>query len=312
MAQTLPQLHRLICILNSDGGVMCLPPYNHVVACSANLRHWPYDTHTCTMRIGSWTHTGDQINIMTIEPGITLHGYSSNREWKLASMTSYSQVLESDCCPNETFRFAVFELMLQRHSGIYSRTVVMPAVVLMILTLITFWMEPAEADRLILATLNLVSHILFLQYLGKILPANGDQTPVIITFYRDSMFLAAVAFFTSVVAPDLKASTMDLPLWASCLSNLVLQSRFGRVLLVQGQRYPVIYIYGLMTLHECKTTQGHIHLHIRSVAASGRRVDATVIAAEKFCLQPIQFSVRSRNLALRSAVPLCCIFESHD
>jgi hypothetical protein len=55
-----------------------------------------------------------------------------------------------------------------------------------------------------------------------------------VTFYRDSMFLAAMAFFTSAVAPDLKASTMDLPLWASCLSNLVLQSRFGRVFFVQG------------------------------------------------------------------------------
>jgi len=43
-------------------------------------------------------------------------------------MTSYSQDLAADCCPNETFRFAVFGLMLQRHSGIYSRTVVMPAV----------------------------------------------------------------------------------------------------------------------------------------------------------------------------------------
>jgi hypothetical protein len=53
------------------------------------------------------------------------------------------------------------------------------AAVLMILTLITFWMEPAEADRLVLAALNLVSHILFLQHLGKILPGNGDQTPLI-------------------------------------------------------------------------------------------------------------------------------------
>jgi len=55
-----------------------------------------------------------------------------------------------------------------------------------------------------------------------------------VTFYRDSMFLAAMAFFTSAVVPDLKASTMDLPLWASCLSNLVLQSRFGRLFFVQG------------------------------------------------------------------------------
>jgi len=48
------------------------------------------------------------------------------------------------------------------------------------------------------------------------------------------MFLAAMAFFTSAVAPDLKASTMDLPLWASGLSNFVLQSRFGRVFSVLG------------------------------------------------------------------------------
>jgi hypothetical protein len=48
------------------------------------------------------------------------------------------------------------------------------------------------------------------------------------------MFLSAMAFFTSAIAPDLKASTMDLPLWASCLSNSVLQSRFGRAFFVQG------------------------------------------------------------------------------
>jgi hypothetical protein len=59
---------------------------------------------------------------------ITLQGYSSNREWKLASVTSYNEVRELDCCPNDTFRLAAFELMLQRHSGIYSRTVIMPAV----------------------------------------------------------------------------------------------------------------------------------------------------------------------------------------
>jgi hypothetical protein len=53
-------------------------------------------------------------------------------------------------------------------------------------------MEPAEADRLVLATLNLVSHFLFLQHLGKILPANGDQTPLIsknlLQLYRAAWF----------------------------------------------------------------------------------------------------------------------------
>jgi hypothetical protein len=48
------------------------------------------------------------------------------------------------------------------------------------------------------------------------------------------MLLAAMAFFISAVAPDMTASTMDLPLWASGLSNLVLRNRFGQVFLVQN------------------------------------------------------------------------------
>jgi len=59
---------------------------------------------------------------------IILDGYSSNREWKLASMTSYNIVRKYDCCPNDTFRWAEFEFKLERHSGNYYSTVVMPAV----------------------------------------------------------------------------------------------------------------------------------------------------------------------------------------
>jgi hypothetical protein len=55
--------------------------------------------------------------------------------------------------------------------------------------------------------------------------------------------------------------------------------------------------------YECKTTQGHMHVHICDVAPGGFWVDAFVITAKKFFLQPNQFSVRSRKLAFRSAVP---------
>lgn len=48
------------------------------------------------------------------------------------------------------------------------------------------------------------------------------------------MLFAAMAFFTSAVAPDLTASKMDLPSWVSGLSNLVLQNRFGQVFFVQN------------------------------------------------------------------------------
>lgn len=70
VVKTFPLLRSVICILNSDGSVMCMPPYNHVVTCSADLRRWPYDTHTCVMTTGSWTHTARQIRISLMEPGV--------------------------------------------------------------------------------------------------------------------------------------------------------------------------------------------------------------------------------------------------
>lgn len=57
-----------------------------------------------------------------------LQGYSSNREWKLVSTTSYNKDSEYDCCPNDTFKWVAFEFVIERHSGSYSSTVVTPAV----------------------------------------------------------------------------------------------------------------------------------------------------------------------------------------
>ncbi|XP_021923211.1 neuronal acetylcholine receptor subunit alpha-2-like isoform X2 [Zootermopsis nevadensis] len=238
MVKALSFTQAFLCILYSNGAVMCVPPYNHVVSCSADLTRWPYDTHTCTMTIGSWTHTGEQLNISQLEPGIVLNGYNLNREWKLASMRSYKEVAKDKCCPNDTFVTASFQFVLQRHPGSYSSTVVFPAVVLMVLTLVTFWMEPSETDRLMLSAVNVLSHILFLQHLGSLLPANGDQTPLMVTFYRDSMFLAAMTLLTAVIVPSLRATTMNLPLWASAFTSWVLHNWFGQVFIFQilGQK----------------------------------------------------------------------------
>jgi hypothetical protein len=65
-------LRTALCILSSNGQVFCVPPYDHVVICSADLTLWPYDTHTCTMEIGSWNHMSEQLNISLLEPGVRI------------------------------------------------------------------------------------------------------------------------------------------------------------------------------------------------------------------------------------------------
>jgi hypothetical protein len=50
--------------------------------------------------------------------------------------------------------------------------------VLMLMTLVT-WTKGDQSSRVILATCDIFLHFLFLQYLGNILPSNGDSSPLI-------------------------------------------------------------------------------------------------------------------------------------
>jgi hypothetical protein len=46
------------------------------------------------------------------------------------------------------------------------------------MTLLT-WMKGDQSDRMILAIIDIFAHFIFLQYLGNILPPNGDNSPLI-------------------------------------------------------------------------------------------------------------------------------------
>ena len=55
-----------ICEVRSDGQVRCVPPVTHTSSCAANLLRWPYDQHTCKMILGSWTHSGEEMNLILL------------------------------------------------------------------------------------------------------------------------------------------------------------------------------------------------------------------------------------------------------
>jgi hypothetical protein len=65
-----PYMRPTLCIVHSDGNIVCVPPYKHTASCSADLTRWPYDTHTCDLVLGSWTHTGENVNISLMEPSV--------------------------------------------------------------------------------------------------------------------------------------------------------------------------------------------------------------------------------------------------
>ena len=46
-----------------DGSVTHIPPANFETLCNFDLRYWPYDTQSCDLKFGSWSHDGFRISL---------------------------------------------------------------------------------------------------------------------------------------------------------------------------------------------------------------------------------------------------------
>lgn len=56
--ETLPGSHL---VLLNNGIVYYIPPIHLTTACEYDLSHWPFDTQTCSLRFGAWSHDSTEI-----------------------------------------------------------------------------------------------------------------------------------------------------------------------------------------------------------------------------------------------------------
>lgn len=82
-------------LVSPDGTVLWVPPSRLAALCTLNMIRWPYDTHTCELKFGSWTHHGHDIDLYhsSNETGsregsnekiqVEYLNYVANSEWKL-------------------------------------------------------------------------------------------------------------------------------------------------------------------------------------------------------------------------------------
>ena len=56
-------MHKKKVLVYPDGSVQAIPPASFEALCPLDLRYWPYDTQSCTLKIGSWTQDGESLEM---------------------------------------------------------------------------------------------------------------------------------------------------------------------------------------------------------------------------------------------------------
>ncbi|XP_021962358.1 acetylcholine receptor subunit alpha-type acr-16 [Folsomia candida] len=200
-------------IAYSTSTLVWVPPTKFQVGCTNDLRNWPVDYATCFVVIGSWAHDGSMLNLR-LPVNQTLMDTSDllkNREWKLIGngMTKRDHYFE--CCPGVPFPDILLTFVLARESATHKAAIVVPGLAIAMGCLIAFWMRPSATERIVLLLACVINNTMYLSYIYRSLPNNGDNVPLVLLFYRDSLMMVSVALIWTVCLRYLAASRRTSP-----------------------------------------------------------------------------------------------------
>ncbi|XP_067004616.2 neuronal acetylcholine receptor subunit non-alpha-2 [Anabrus simplex] len=216
------------CVLRYVGEIICVPPTSYAALCSPDLTKWPFDVQQCLAEMASWTHSGNEIALSEQDRWVSW--VNGVRGWNLETAKGRRQVFHYS--NNDSYQYLQFGFLLRRHSASYAATVVTPALVLALMTLLMFFLDPISPQRLNLGCMNVLAHCLYLQYLGMKLPSNGASTPLIVIFFRDSLFLVGMSLFTTIILRGMLTAERAPPAWISSIITWILESRPGQLLIL--------------------------------------------------------------------------------
>ncbi|KAJ8913429.1 hypothetical protein NQ315_017173, partial [Exocentrus adspersus] len=187
------------CIVFPNGEVLWVPPAQFTVLCSLNLKYWPFDTQECHMKFGSWTYNGDQIDIENYNNAseAELDLLVNNNEWAIVKTSQKKNNKYYECC-REAYPDITINITLSRVSPSYKAVIVTPAFVIIVMTLLNFWLPPQAGEKILLNGCTAVIICLFMLYFTQKIPAMGNHTPLIVLFYSSCLYIVSFSMIGSV------------------------------------------------------------------------------------------------------------------
>lgn len=116
------------CLVTSDGQVSCVPSARIEALCVADLSRYPFDTQNCTVRIGSWVHSGEEVYLKISTPPVNTDDHLDNGQWEISSVSAYKHAGHYKCCPNNTYPSLNYNFLIKRQSGGHTTTIIIPAI----------------------------------------------------------------------------------------------------------------------------------------------------------------------------------------
>nr|XP_045584254.1 neuronal acetylcholine receptor subunit alpha-10-like [Procambarus clarkii] len=182
-----------------NGWVVWFPPAHISVECPMDISHWPYDTQTCHIYFGSWTTHGWQIELSYpnfTKPLTNRYNLKTSSHWHVNGGTLRRLDFWYEDVPEPYYTMHA-EFTITRNSPSFVSTVVLPACVVSVSTLVQFLLPVSHSKRVTVGCTAVLLTLLQLLYLAHAIPPLGTSIPIIVRFYGQTLVVVVTSLVVS-------------------------------------------------------------------------------------------------------------------
>ncbi|CAL7948427.1 unnamed protein product [Xylocopa violacea] len=137
-------------VVTHNGSCLYVPPGIFKSTCKIDITWFPFDDQHCDMKFGSWTYTGNQVDlVLSSEAGGDLSDFITNGEWYLIGMPGQRNTVTYECCP-ERYVDVTFTIQIRRRTLYYFFNLIVPCVLISSMALLGFTLPPDSGEKLTL------------------------------------------------------------------------------------------------------------------------------------------------------------------
>ncbi|XP_062551144.1 neuronal acetylcholine receptor subunit alpha-4-like [Armigeres subalbatus] len=217
------------CSILPDGLVRCIPACDYHSLCETDFSNWPFDRMNCTIRFGMWAEYSKEVDFTADGISFISNQTNSHNEW-LIVMTNVSkhESITADDNDTSTYPSVVYNFVLERHSGVHCAIILTPAFVMVSLNLISLWVNCCAIERLVILSVSVFIHFLFIVNMYWQIPYNGSTVPFFLIFFRDSLIITANLLILTVFIKHLYLSSKQVPAFWKTTVTVLTGNQIGK------------------------------------------------------------------------------------
>ncbi|XP_065566598.1 acetylcholine receptor subunit alpha-L1-like isoform X2 [Artemia franciscana] len=211
-------------LITNDGMVVWNPPAILKTYCPIDVTFFPFDTQTCFMKFGCWSHDSQQIDLYHlddvygtdfVEVGIDLKEYYPSVEWDILSIPAKRSIRSYECCEDK-YPDIFFNMTLRRKTLFYVVNLIVPCVGISALSVLVFYLPADCGEKVALSISILLSQTMFFLLISEIIPSTSLAVPLLGKYLLFTMFLVGLSVVVTIIILNVhyrKPSTHKMSPW---------------------------------------------------------------------------------------------------